>query len=255
MQMSNRVLLVGLGVLALAALLLGGAWLGTRAAARPQPQTAWAAAPAQGDAAQPRTLTVTGVGRVTLSPDLARVTLAVETRHRSLAQAVAENNRRAQAVMDALRRGGVAAEDIRTANFSVAQERSYDPQGNLVLGPYQVTNQVVVTIRDLSALGTLLEAALEAGANRIDGLTFGAAGEDEALLQARLAAVADAKTQAEAIAQAAGVRIVGVQSIAYAGGAPAPGPVYLRAEAADAVPVSPGILTIEEWVTIVYLIE
>ena len=193
---------------------------------------------------------------VTLNPDIAQVTLAVETRHRSLSQAVEENNRLAQQVMEALRQGGVAAEDLRTANFSVYQDRSRDPQGNLVLGPYQVTNQVVVTVRDLERLGQLLEAALQAGANRIDGLTFGAAEQQQALLQARLAAVEDAQTQAQAIAQAAGVRIVGIQSITFSGATPPPAPVYRAAMAeAQAVPVNPGTLTFQATVTIVYIIE
>jgi len=221
---------------------------------------AWCGAPA-GQNTQPtlRTLTVTGSGRVTLSPDLAQVILAVETSHRSLASAVAENNRLAQQVMEVLRQSGVAPEDIRTANFSVYQDRSYDPKGNLVLGPYRVTNQVVATIRDLKRLGDILEAALEAGANRIEGLTFDATGRQEALRQAQLAAVRDAQAQAKAIAQEAGVRLVGVHSVTpgygIGYGGPYPDPIYLKAAEVQAVPISPGMLTVEATVTIVYIIE
>lgn len=205
-----------------------------------------------------RTLTVTGVGDVSLTPDLARLTLAVETRNRDLGKAVAENNRRTAQVIQALQQGGVAEKDIHTSNFSVNQERHYDDQGNLIVGPYTVTNRLILTVRNLAKLGTLLDAALQAGANRMDNLTFGSSQAKEAQLQAKLAAVEDAQKQAQAIAQQAGVTLEGVQTISFGYAAPVRATAY-KAEALAAapaqVPVSPGEMKVTATVTMVFLIR
>ncbi len=214
---------------------------------------------AQTDGTTPHTLTVTGTGEVSLTPDLAYLTLAVETRHRDLGKAVAENNQRAAQVIQALRQGGVEEKDIHTANFSVQQDRHYDDQGNLILGPYTVTNSIVVTVRDIEKLGVLLNAALQAGANRMDNLTFGSSQIKDAQLQAKLAAIADAQKQAEAIAQQAGVTLEAVQSITFRYTTPVSGPVY-RAEVMSAappaeVPVAPGEMKVTATVTMVFIIR
>ena len=211
----------------------------------------------EANSATPHTLTVTGTGEVALTPDLARITLAVETRNRDLGKAVAENNQRAAQVIQALKQGGVAEKDIHTANFSVSQERHYDNEGNLILGPYTVTNTIVVTVRDLEKLGALLDAALQAGANRMDNLTFGSSQAREAQLQAKLAAVEDAQKQAEAIAQQAGVTIEAVQTITF-GYAPVREPVYkaeMVAAAPSEVPVLPGEMKVTATVTMVFIIR
>ncbi len=205
-----------------------------------------------------RTLTVTGTGQVNLIPDLAYLTLAVETHHARLDQAVAENNQRAAQIMQVLQQHGVAEEDIHTSRFAVQQEQHYDDEGNLILGPYTVTNRLVVTVRDLDQLGTLLNAALDAGANRVDGLRFGSSQAQEAQLQAKVAAVQDARHQAEVIAQAAGVSLVAVQTITF-GSISSPSkmayaPDMLAAAPAE-VPVSPGELTVKATVTMIFLIR
>ena len=211
-----------------------------------------------GNGAPLRTLTVTSTGEVALTPDLAQVTLAVETRNRDLGKALSENNQRTAQVIHALQQGGVAEKDIHTSNFAVSQERHYDKEGNLILGPYTVTNSLVVTVRDLEQLGALLDAAPQADANRMDNLTFGSSQAKEAQLQAKLAAVEEAQKQAQAIAQQAGVTLEGVQTITFGYATPVQATAY-RAEklaAAQAeVPVAPGEMKVTATVTIVFLIR
>ncbi len=241
-----------LAALGLAGVLLVVLWMGM-----PQRTVVQAMSPASPDEATPRTLTVTGTGEVSLTPDLAHVTLAVETRNRDLSKALRENNQRTEQVIAALRQHKVAAEDIHTANFSVRQDQHYDDQGNLILGPYTVTNSLVVTVRDLNALGAILNDALAAGANRMDALTFGSSQVEAARLEAKLAAVAAARHQAEAIAQAAGVTLEAVQTITFGYAPPLRAATY-KADAMAAgqqVPVSPGEMTITATVTMVFLIH
>ncbi|MFH1906423.1 MAG: SIMPL domain-containing protein [Chloroflexota bacterium] len=201
-----------------------------------------------------RVMTVTGAGQVTLTPDIAYVYIGVRTEDENVGRAVPDNNRKAQAVMDALERAGVATKDIRTTNFNVWPSDQYDEKGGKTGTIYVVENTVYVTVRDLTKLGELLETAIQSGANNINGVQFDVAERTEAIAKARIAAVEDARKQAEEIASAAGVQLGAVQTISYYDAAPM---AYdygkgggVRVEAA--VPVSPGQMQITTTVTIVY---
>jgi len=201
-----------------------------------------------------RVMTVTGTGMVSLTPDIAYVYIGVRTENDNVAQAVSENNGKAQAVMDALGHAGVATKDIRTTNFNVWPSDQYDEKGGKTDTIYVVENTVYVTVRDLLKLGELLETAIQSGANNINGVQFDVAERTEAIAKARIAAVEDARKQAEEIASAAGVQLGAVQTISYYDAAPMAhdygkgGGVLVEA----AMPVSPGRLQITTTVTIVY---
>lgn len=201
-----------------------------------------------------RVMTVTGAGQVTLTPDIAYVYIGVRTENDNVAQAVSENNGKAQAVMDALEHAGVATKDIRTTNFNVWPSDQYDEKGGKTGTIYVVENTVYVTVRDLPKLGELLETAIQSGANNINGVQFDVAERTEAIAKARIAAVEDARKQAEEIASAAGVQLGAVQTISYYDAAPMAHDYGkgggVRVEAA--VPVSPGQMQITTTVTIVY---
>lgn len=203
-----------------------------------------------------RVMTVTGAGQITLTPDIAYVYIGVRTEDENVGQAVADNNRKAQAVMDALERAGVATKDIRTTNFNLWPSDQYDEKGGKTGTIYVVENTVYVTVRDLPKLGELLETAIQSGANNINGIQFDVAERMEAIANARIAAVEDALKQAEEIASAAGVQLGAVQTISYYETTPLAqdygkgggGVVRLNVE----VPVSPGQLQITTTVDIVY---
>lgn len=213
------------------------------------------------DSSRARTLSVSGTGRVTLTPDIAYVTVGVQTEGKDAAEAVAENNSKSQAVMDALEAAGVASKDIKTTNFSIYPQQQYDdrgkPTGDVT---YMVNNSVFVTVRDLDAIGDLLNAAVAAGANTLQGIQFDVEDKTEALAEAQVKAVDNAKAQAENLADAAGVALGQVLSINTFGGA-IPLPKYdgvgggaMLAEAAP-VPVSPGQMMISVEVSMVYEIK
>jgi uncharacterized protein YggE len=208
---------------------------------------------------QLRTVSVNGTGKAYLDPDIAMIYVGVHTEDADAAAAVAANNEQSQKVSDALRDLGIPAKDIQTTNFSIYPQQQYSPSGELQETRYAVDNTVFVTLRDLSKLGDVLDGVIAAGANSINGIQFDVADRTKALADARKAAVADARSQAEELAAAAGVELGEIQSLStYNVGYP--GPIYDgrgggAAEAAASVPISPGQLIVSMDVTAVYEIR
>lgn len=213
----------------------------------------------------PRTITVTGAGVVEVAPDTADITFGVYTQNESLEAAQDENSTRLETIMQAFLDAGIAQEDIATSNYSVRVINEYDRDGNLVgVQGYEVFSGLTVTIRDIAIVGTILDAAVGAGANEISSISFYVDDTDAAASQARTAAIENARAKAEEMAEAAGVLIVGVYSIEEVT-APEPTPVQYDIAAAEsasasdedirAVPVSPGQTSITVEVQIVFEIE
>ena len=203
-----------------------------------------------------RTVTVTGTGKVTLTPDIAYISIGVHTENASATDAVSGNNTQAQAVIKAIKGFGVADKDIQTTNFSINPQQQTDANGKVTGIIYAVDNTVYVTVRDLTKLGDLLDSTVTAGANNINSIQFDVADKTAALSQARLAAVADASKQANELTKATNVTLGDVQTISYYDST-APVTVQydrvaLAAPAPASVPVQAGSMQIYTTVTIVY---
>ena len=206
----------------------------------------------------PRTISVAGTGKVTMTPDIAYINLGVHTEAATAAAAVEANNASTAKLMEALKAAGVADEDIRTTNFSVYPSAKYDPQTGEQTGTtYVVDNTVYVTVRNLDSLGDMLDAAVKAGSNSINSIQFDVEDKSEFLSQARTAAVENAQSQAQELAAAAGVTLGDVQTISYYDNIPVP---LTReqpyAAAADStVPISPGTMDLTVTVNMAYFIK
>jgi len=209
-----------------------------------------------------RSLNVTGMGQVYLTPDIAYIYIGVHTERPTAAESVSANEAQTQNVINALKAAGVDAKDIRTTNFSIWPNTQYDPQTGQQIGTtYAVDNTVYVTVRKLETLGDLLDSTVQAGANSINSIQFDVADKTQALKDARTAAVKNAQEQAQELADAAGVQLGEVQSIGYFDNGPQP---YLdaygkgggggAAEAAS-VPIQPGQLTLTATVSMSYEIK
>ncbi len=210
--------------------------------------------------ATPPSINVNGSAQVTLAPDIAYISIGVHTENANATEAVSGNNSQAQAVVDAIKAVGIDVKDIRTSNFSITPQQQFDDKGKLTGITYVVDNTVYVTLRDLTKVGDVLTAAVSAGANTIYGITFDVQDKTTALASARQTAVANARTQAEELAQAAGVKLGAVQSINYYNSYPMMadgkgGGAAMSAVAAPSVPVTPGQLTFTVDVNIVYAIS
>jgi len=186
---------------------------------------------------------VTGEGSVSVAPDHARITAGVSTRAKTVKEATDANSRTMTAITTALVGSGVAQKDIQTARFSV--QPLYAPQtagSEPKLSGYGVSNQVSVTIRDISKVGDILDRLVTAGATDVGNVAFVVSDPSKATDPAREAAVADAQRKAQLYARASGISLGRVAWIAEdtASGSPIPMADMAVRQAARAVPISSG---------------
>jgi uncharacterized protein YggE len=205
-----------------------------------------------------RSMTVSGTGRVTVVPDIASINIGVRSEAEAVTDALDSNTAQANAISEALQELGVAEDDIQTSNFNVYPSDRYDPMTGQVEGRYFVVeNTVNVTVRELSNLGEVLTAVVEAGANNIYGINFNVEDRESAIAEARQLAIEDAKAKAEAIAEESGVELGEILNISvYSGSTPtiyydAKGGAYSEA----AVPIAAGTLSITMEASLKYSIH
>jgi uncharacterized protein YggE len=217
-----------------------------------QPLHAQSPDPATPAPAQRPMIVTTVREEVEVVPDRATLTFAVETHAKTAAGAGAENARIQSAVLDALKRLGVAAAQLRTSGLSINPEYEYPREGGRpILTGYQAVNSVRVEIRQLSQVGALIDAGLAKGATNVGALQFFASNTEAAEREALRNAVARARADADAIAEAAGARVVALVQVTVLSGQgtqPMPemvGAMAMRARAADAqTPIETGSLKV-----------
>lgn len=209
-----------------------------------------------GDAPQ-RTVNVSGAGQISAQPDIAVVALGVQTEAEEAATALTENSQQMQALVDVLKDAGTAAEDIQTQVVRLYPRYEDKPgeEGQRELIGYTATNVIEVRLLDLDAVGSILDTAVQAGGNRIEGIRFEVSEPTAYLDQAREAAWNDAQHKAEQLASLAGAELGEVLTISESGRGPQPiveRPVAV--EAAAAVPIEPGSQTIEVDLQVTWLL-
>ncbi|MBI1902504.1 MAG: SIMPL domain-containing protein [Planctomycetia bacterium] len=206
-----------------------------------------------------RTISVTGQGRAFSPPDMAAIHTGVVTEDKTASQALAKNNKAMAALLDVLKEHKIAAKDVQTSSFHVAPVYKQDERGRTLpeIVAYRVTNQVRVHVRNLPDLGEVLDAIVQAGSNQVSGISFGIDDPTGVLNQARNRAVADARSRAELFAQAAGVRVGKVLTIADSQTyVPRPEFFARGAEAqAAGVPIATGEQEVQAAVHIVFALE
>ncbi|HEX4184026.1 MAG TPA: SIMPL domain-containing protein [Caulobacteraceae bacterium] len=202
------------------------------------------------------TLNVSADGETQVAPDKATINLGVETKAPSAAAAMAENARRMNAIIAALHGAGVDAKDILTSNLSLNPQYDYAPNMPPRLDGYQASNQVTITVQELSRLGPTIDAVTNAGANQINGISFGLKSTRAAEDAARSEAVKALKAKADLYAEASGYHVARLVNLSE-GGAPGyrpigPAPMMMAKAAVHDVPVAPGDLTVRVSVSAVY---
>ncbi|MGY6532996.1 SIMPL domain-containing protein [Glycocaulis sp.] len=206
-------------------------------------------------------LSLSATGEVRLTPDMASVTAGAVTRADTASEALAANARQMSRVFRALEQAGIARRDIQTSNLSVSPVYApYDSSrgsDQRIIG-YEATNTVRVTVRDLDRLGRTIDALVNAGGNRLQGVNFAHSDPAEARDEARRRAVAELNRLRGLYAEAAGISTGRMLSLSEsAGHQPYPG-AFLRAEAVSAdvsTEVAPGEITISVQVDAVWAIE
>jgi len=206
----------------------------------------------------PRTMTLTGHGEVRVAPDMAMVMIGVLSQGDTAADALKANTAAMQAILGVLKEAGIEDRDIQTSNFTVQPRYDYNTgnQPPRLVG-YDVSNNVAVAVRKLDSLGAVLDKAVTAGSNQINGILFQVEKPAAAMDEARKLAVADATRKAKVYAGASAVALGKVLSISESAGVQPPIPVdakMVRAESAD-VPIARGEQVISVDVNMVWEIN
>jgi len=200
--------------------------------------------------AAPGTIAVTGNGSVETEPDTASTTFGVTTQGSTAREAMASNSDAMRKVIDALKAAGVAGKDLQTQYVSLNPR--YDNEGRTIVG-YDASNSVSATVRKLAEVGSVIDAAIAAGANNVNGPSLSRGDRDRLYRDALEKAVADAKAKAEVLAREAGVAVGAVQSITetqqVSGG---PMPMAFRAAAVSDTPIEAGTTSITASVRVVF---
>lgn len=188
-------------------------------------------------------LDVVTTGEVLRVPDVARITAGVVTTAPTATAALEQNATQMASVRAALRRAGIVDRDIQTSSINLYPDYRQDERGNnpQIVG-YRASNEVMIKFRDIAATGKILDALVAQGANQINGPMLSIDKPDQALDEARVAALAKAKARAELYARAAGKKVGRILSISEAGGGmPVPmGRMMSQAASRDATSIDPG---------------
>ncbi len=213
---------------------------------------------ARADSEPDQVISVTGRGEVTVAPDLAEIRTGVVSQAKTAEAALSINSAAVGRVIEGLAERGIVAPDVQTQSFSVSPLYGSRKPGSAEVPPvvgFQVSNQVLVRLRDVALAGTILDTLVGLGANQVGGVSFRVDDPGSALDEARIAAIADARRKAALLAEAAGVELGRVLSI-QEGGGPLPQRAF-RAEVAfaDAVPLMPGEQVLSVNVLVVFELE
>lgn len=196
------------------------------------------------------TLNLSAYGETRIAPDKATINLGVMTESPTAAGAMASNAEKMNSVIAALRKAGIAEKDNQTSGLNLSPQYDYVQNEPPRLRGYQASNQVTVTVNDLTKLGAAVDATVKAGANQVNGIAFGLKDPTAAENAARREAVKALQSKAELYAQATGHRIGRLVSLSEGGGYSAPPPAppmmaYARMEKADmGTPVAGGELAV-----------
>lgn len=208
-------------------------------------------------------LIVQGEGKFFAVPDMASITLGVETHNASAAGAVAENAMLMNSTIGALLAAGIDEKDIQTSTYSLTT-RPEEPQPieaartedkNATPPEFIATNRVTIKLNNTGDVGKVLDASVAAGSNNIQGISFDlrdpAPAKDEALVRA----INDAMRKAEVASEAAGVTLGRIMEISEGYSFVSARSEVAFSLAAPTTPIQPGEMEVTASVTMTYEIS
>lgn len=155
------------------------------------------------------TIAIDGYGKVTASPDVARIDLGVYSEGVDVQKTQTDNTEKINAIVNAIKKLDVKSEDVQTSNYSINPKFNWDNGRQTLIG-YTVSQNVTVKVRDLKKVGDILTKAGELGANQVNGVTFNIDDPSKLKQQARKKAIEDARDKADELAKALGLNVVRV---------------------------------------------
>lgn len=197
-------------------------------------------------------VSVQGEGVIRVVPDVAFITLGVETSNKDMSAAQASNRDIMNGIMGELTRLGIKKDDIQTHSYDVYPEHQWENNKSTLIG-YKVTNLVRFKIINIDNSGTILDAAAAKGANVVHGIQFTVSDEDQAYHEAMQIALKKAEDKAKAMAGYFGItKLTPVSITEGAANIGIPPILYQRTanEMADSTPISPGEMEIRAQVSV-----
>jgi uncharacterized protein YggE len=215
------------------------------------------------DGSTERVIHASGNGNVIGTPDRAQVSLAVETENPDVKIAQEENAARMKQVIDALVAAGIPADALKTTGYNIypVYDDISKSQNDQKIRSYRVTNTVTVTLHDVSKTGDVIDIGVANGINQASSIRFMLSDEQGQALrtEALKKAVARARADADTVAAALGVRIIGTRDADISGYyAPVLYDNYMEGNAMKAAaptPIQPGDITVTASVSVTYLIR
>lgn len=194
---------------------------------------------------KPGSLEVTGTAIVTGAPDMAHISLGVETQDTSADTAAQENANRMDRVFAVLKDLGLTDKDITTSGYNIYSSNQVINRGTdeeATITTYRVQNRVNITTKNLDSVGEIVDAAVKAGANQVHGIRFDIEDKQTMQLQALENAVQQGISKAEAMAEAAGLTLGGIASLNenYSSHAPMVSTMAFRADTEASTTINPG---------------
>jgi len=212
-----------------------------------------ASAQQERDRPRPPTITVTGEALISAEPDQAQLDIGVVTQARTAPEASKENAERLGRVLSEIKKLLGKADEVKTSGYALTPTYRYPQGGKPEIVGYNASNTIRIKTTNLDLVGRLIDSTMQAGANNVNRLVFTLKDEQSAQLEALRAASLKARSKAEAIATALGLKIVKITAVTE--GERMIQPIVrqvtaLRAEAAPAqTPVEPGTVDVRSTVS------
>ncbi|QUH24689.1 SIMPL domain-containing protein [Serpentinicella alkaliphila] len=163
-------------------------------------------------------ITVSGEGVIKVKPDIAYISLGVQTQNSNAKVAQSDNATKMNNVMAALKQQGIKDEDIQTIQYNIYPNHRYNPNtGQSTVDGYVVQNTVRVIIRDINSVGTVIDAVAKNDSNILNSIEFSISDSSKYYAEALTKATKDAKAKAEVIAKSVDVKISKPTKIIEAG--------------------------------------
>ena len=205
----------------------------------------------------PRVITVTGEGQVDVAPDMAIISLGVTHEAKEAKAAMDATSKDVAAILERLNAKGIAPRDVQTSRFSlnpVWQNRNSTSDQPPKISGFTASNAVTVRLRDMAALGSVLDDVISDGANHFNGLLFSVKDQKPLKDEARMLAIEDAMDRAALFAKASGVTLGPVQSVSELGGGGRPVMMEMAAMRDGGAPVAAGEVSVTASVSMVFAI-
>ena len=206
------------------------------------------------------TLTISAIGKVEATPDLARADLAVVTEGADTKQIQDENSKKINEIIAFLKQQGLSDAYIKTQNYTLYPSYNYN-DGRQVLDGYTISQNLSLKIRALDSIGDIIAGAVERGVNTVNSLTFEIEKPENLQQDARKQALENAKVKAEELAQVAGVKLGKVKSFSESAISAPPGyPIPYERGLAEGLggaspDIQPGSTTVTATVSVTFELE